>query len=290
MPSTEHHSNLVPWTQTGQAVVFDCDPRQQLPPERLEAEIKRHRAKLVALCFVSNVTGVMQDVPELCARARALGAVTVVDASQAVAHIPIDVVALNADFVAFSGHKMLGPSGIGVLWGRREILEKVAPLTVGGGSVAEVTVEGYTLAKLPERLEAGTPNITGVIGLAAAIDYIESLGWEPLRTHEAELAACLEAELAATPKIRPLMAHGPARIALGSFTLEDGSLTVDRLSSILSDTDNIMVRSGFHCAHPLFAREGGGGGLRVSAYIYNSKHDIATFGEALRRILHRFTA
>jgi cysteine desulfurase/selenocysteine lyase len=243
---------------------------------------------VLALSYVSNVTGVVNPVAELCALARSLGALTVVDASQAVAHLPIDVEALGADFLAFSGHKMFGPFGTGVLWGRREALEALDPLTMGGGAVERVTESEYTPAGLPERLEAGTPNVTGVIGLAAAVNYIDQFSWTDIAAHDAVLADCLEQELSATAGIRTLMAGPPARVPIGSFSVELPGLPAEQLAALLSDTENIMVRVGKQCAHPLFARERLTSAVRVSLSIYNTAEEVRHLGEALRRIVRRF--
>ncbi len=290
VPNTEHHSNLLPWVASGHAELFDCDPREPLSPERLEVELVARRPTLVALGYVSNVTGVVHPIRELCARARAHGALTVVDASQAVAHRPIDVEQLGADFLAFSGHKVFGPFGTGILWGRRELLELLDPLTLGGGAVTTVSQRGHELAGLPQRLEAGTPNVTGAIGLAAALDYVERLGWRDILDHDRELADALDRELASTPGVRPLMARAPHRIALGSFSVDARGLSVEQLAGLLSDAENIMVRVGRLCAHPLFEREGMRSAARVSLTTYNSVAEVARFGAALRRILARLAA
>ena len=287
VPAIEHHSNLLPWVVCGPARLFYCDPREPLAPERLEVELLTQHPTLVALSYVSNVTGVVHPIRELCAVARSHGALSVVDASQAVAHLPIDVDELGADFVAFSGHKVFGPFGTGVLWGRPELLEALEPLTLGGGAVEAVTEGGHDLAQLPQRLEAGTPNVTGVIGLAAALDYVERLGWGDVTEHDRELAGALERELALTPGVRPLMARAPYRIALGSFSIDSSTLSVEHLAGLLSDTENIMVRVGRLCAHPLLEREGMRSVARVSLTAYNSVAEVARFGTALRRILGR---
>ena len=284
----DHHSNILPWSTLGGVVYFDSDPRLPVDPERFERELGAHRPGLVALSHASNVTGVVHPVAELCRLARSYGALSVVDVSQTVAHRALNVDALGADFIAFSGHKVFGPFGTGVLWGKRESLESLQPLLLGGGSVHRVTEQEVELAGVPERLEAGTPNITGVIGLAAALDYLEGFGWEQLMTHETALADALEHELELTPRIRRLMASRPERIALGSFASEVPELPNERIAALLGDTESMLVRVGRLCAHPLFERESLPSAIRVSTSIYNSVEEIARLGRALRRLLARF--
>lgn len=289
-PLTEHHSNLVPWMRQARTVVFEVDPLRPLAVAELQAVLERHHPKVLALGMASNVTGVVNPVAQLCEVARAHGVITVVDAAQGAPHAKLDVQALGCDFLAFSGHKMLGPAGIGVLWGRAELLERLEPLMVGGGTIEKVTRAGFTLKRLPYRLEAGTPNVSGALGLAAAIDYLEAIGPEAIAAHDAELADALADQLKDLPGARVLMAQQAPRLALASIVPASERLAPDHLALILSDSHQMMVRSGFHCARPCFEHLGvEQGAIRVSAYLYNTVEEVERFGRTLRDLLRRLS-
>lgn len=289
--NAEHHSNIAPWLRRARLHVCTGDPCAPVSPLTVEAQIARHRPKVFAVSHASNVTGVIQPVQALCQRARSFGAITVVDAAQSAPHVPIDVQALGCDFLAFSGHKMLGPTGLGVLYGRREALEALDSLAIGGGSVDRVTMTGYTLKKIPHRFEAGTPHISGALGLAAALDYIDAVGFEEIGRHEALLAKALARVLADIPGIRVIMAYEEPRLAIACIALRSTRVTSDHLARLLSDGHQIMVRSGYHCAHPLFDQlDLPHGAARASAYIYNTVEEIERFGAALGAIAARLVS
>ena len=282
----EHHSNLVPWLARATVAVIDADPREPLELEAVAAALDRERPRVLALGHASNVTGVIHPIAALSALARARGVLTVLDAAQSAPHLPLDVQELGCDFVCLSAHKLLGPTGVGVLWGRAEALERLTPQVVGGGTVDDVTTTGFTFKRLPYRLEGGTPNISGVIGFAAALDWLEQLGFPAVIEHERALAAQLEAELTGLPGADVFMAKGPHRLALASIAPRSAAVSPDHLATILSDGSQVMVRSGFHCARPAFARlKAPHGALRVSAYLYNTSEELSRFTFTLRELL-----
>jgi cysteine desulfurase / selenocysteine lyase len=289
-PVSEHHSNLLPWMRLAKLTVFDCDVLRPLSPEEVERLIETHRPSVLALGMMSNVTGVVQPVEQICKIARAHKVITVIDAAQAAAHCPLDVETLGCDFLALSGHKMLGPTGVGLLWGRPELLESLDPLLLGGGTVATVTKTGFTLKNVPDRFEAGTPNISGAIGLAAAADYLENLGFEAIAVHDRAVGTLLRKIVRDLPSVRVLMAESQSPAPIASLALSVPTLSADQVALVLSDSYQTMVRSGFFCARPLFDSLGlSHGALRASAYVYNTEDDLRRFGVALTEILGRLT-
>jgi cysteine desulfurase / selenocysteine lyase len=278
----EHHSNLVPWQlltrRTGARLRFVpvCDDGtlalDQLP-SLLTSEVK-----LFAFTHISNSLGTINPVTELCQKARAAGALTLVDAAQSAGHLPINVRELGCDFLAFSGHKMCGPTGIGALYGRAEVLDSMPPWHGGGEMIVSVTLEKSAFKKAPHRFEAGTPNIAGAIGLAAAIDYIEQIGRPAIFEHDAHLADYAMERLAELPGMHVL---GPSaqRGALVGFVMESAhphDLTT------FADQYGLAMRGGHHCNQPLMRRFGVAGTTRASFYFYNTKTEIDRMIEILR--------
>jgi cysteine desulfurase / selenocysteine lyase len=270
----EHHSNLVPWQllaeRTGAQLRFVpvCDDGT-LALDRLSS-LLTPEVKLFSFTHVSNSLGTINPVRELCEKARAAGALTLVDAAQSAGHMPINVRELGCDFLAFSGHKMCGPTGIGALYGRAEILDSMPPWHGGGEMIVSVTLEKSAFKKAPHRFEAGTPNIAGAIGLAAAIDYIESIGRSAIFEHDAQLAGYAIERLAELPGMRVL---GPSaeRGALVGFVMEAAhphDLTT------FADQYGLAMRGGHHCNQPLMRRFGLPGTTRASFYFYNTKEEI----------------
>jgi cysteine desulfurase / selenocysteine lyase len=286
---SDHHSLLLPWMREASLLFLERDPLAPLDPQAVLDSVRRHHPRALLLSHASNVTGIIEPMAEICALCKPHGVTIVVDATQTVAHLPLDVGALGCDFLAFSGHKMLGPTGTGVLWGAAEPLEKLDPLTMGGGAVQRVLPDGYELKECPYRFEAGTPNISGVLGLAAAIDYIDALGFETIAAHDQVLADRIARETADIPGMHTIMSPARPRLAIAQVVLDTPALGPEDLSLMLSDGYKIMTRAGFHCVHLLFdhlalAR----GAVRVSAYVYNTEEEIAELGGALRSILGRF--
>jgi cysteine desulfurase/selenocysteine lyase len=285
----EHHSNLVPWQllaeRTGARLRF-VPVREDgtLALEQLPA-LLTPEVKLFAFTHVSNSLGTINPVAELCRQARALGAITLVDAAQSAGHLPVDVQELGCDFLAFSGHKMCGPTGIGVLYGRAEILEKMPPWHGGGEMIVSVTLEKSTYKKAPHRFEAGTPNIAGAIGLAAAIEYLESIGRAAIFAHDSELASYAAEQLAELPGMRVL---GPKneRGALVGFVMK-GVHPHDLTT--FADQQGLALRGGHHCNQPLMRKFGLPGTTRASFYFYNTITEIDRMMEILRAAVRFFS-
>jgi cysteine desulfurase/selenocysteine lyase len=280
----EHHSNIVPWHMLRelkkiQLKFLDVTDEGRLKLDDLPKLLTK-RTKLVGIIYASNVLGTINPVSEIIEEAKRVGAVTVVDAAQAAPHIPINVQSLGCDFLAVSGHKMLGPTGIGFLYGRRELLETMHPFLHGGDMIATVTTESVTFNELPWKFEAGTPNIAGGIGLGAAIDYLLALGLESVYAHEQKL---LEYALDKLLPINGLEIYGPKgtkdRLAVISFNLK--GVHPHDVAGIL-DEAGIAVRSGHHCAQPLMRRLRMDNTARASFYIYNSEEDVDALVDALK--------
>ena len=272
----EHHSNLLPWQQLAkrkQAKLncIEINSDGLLDIENLKSKINS-KTKIVALTHVSNVLGTINPIKELTDLAHEKGAIVVVDGAQAVGHFPIDVAELNVDFYAFSGHKMFAPTGIGVLYGKKDLLDKMLPYRLGGEMIANVTREGATWAEVPYKFEAGTPNIAGAIGLGAAIDYLQSLDFDLIQKHEQELTSYALEKL---KNISGLTIYGPqksnGRIGVISFNLKN--IHPHDLATAL-DLDGIEVRAGHHCAQPLMVSLDSESTVRASLSIYNTKDDI----------------
>src|SRR5947209_2111169 len=285
----EHHSNLVPWQllaeRTGAQLRFVpvCDDGT-LALDRLSS-LLTPEVKLFAFTHVSNSLGTINPVRELCKKARAVGALTLVDAAQSAGHMPINVRELGCDFLAFSGHKMCGPTGIGALYGRAEILDSIPPWHGGGEMIVSVSLEKSAFKKAPHRFEAGTPNIAGAIGLAAAIDYIEQIGRPVIFEHDAHLAryaAERVSELPGTRVFGPLEERG----ALVGFVM-DAAHPHDLTT--FADQYGLALRGGHHCNQPLMRRFGLAGTTRASFYFYNTKEEIDRMIEILRDAVRFFS-
>ncbi|HUA73203.1 MAG TPA: SufS family cysteine desulfurase [Solirubrobacteraceae bacterium] len=281
----EHHANIVPWQvlcreRGAELRYLEVDERGELSLQQLDDELARGDVKLLAFAHVSNVLGTINPVAEIAARARAAGAVTVIDGAQAVPQMPVDVQAIGADFYAWTGHKALGPTGIGVLHGRRELLEAMEPFLTGGDMIASVDFQSVTWNELPFKFEAGTPPIAEAVGLAAAVDYLGNLGMGRVREHERELTAYMIELLNEVPAVRVV---GPPeadrRGALASFTVE-GIHPHDVAE--LADRAGVCIRAGHHCAQPLMRCLGVGATARASLSVYNEAADVEALAQALR--------
>jgi cysteine desulfurase / selenocysteine lyase len=281
----EHHSNLVPWQivarRTGARLRFlDIDDQGRLELGPLD-DLLTERTRLVSLAHVSNALGTVNPVRQIAARAHAVGAVVVVDGAQSAPHLPVDVPSLGCDFYAFSGHKMCGPTGIGGLWGRREVLEAMPPFHGGGDMIDWVELESSTYAPLPNRFEAGTPNIAGAVGMAAAVRYLEGVGREAILAHERALLAYALERLGEIPDLVVLGPRDPAeRSGVLSFTLAD--VHPHDLATIL-DSEGVAIRAGHHCTQPLMKRLGVGSTARASFYLYNTPAEVDRLVDALHR-------
>ncbi len=279
----EHHANLVPWQElaarTGATLRWlGVDDDGRIRVDEL-GTVVTDRTKVLAFTHASNVTGAVTPVAPFVERAREVGALTVLDACQSVPHLPVDLAALGVDFAAFSGHKMLGPTGVGALYGRRELLEAMPPVTTGGSMVEVVTMEATTYAPPPRRFEAGTQMVSQAVGMGAAATYLAELGMGAVAAHERHLAGLLLDAVASVPGVRVL---GPAenvdRLATVSFVV-DGVHAHD-VGQVLDDA-GVAVRVGHHCAQPLHRRFGVAATARASAAVYTTDEEIAVFREAL---------
>lgn len=281
----EHHSNLVPWQllaqRTRARLEFIPVDEQGLLRLDVYAQLLEQRPKLVAFTHMSNVLGTITPAREIIAQAHAAGAVTVVDAAQSVPHLPVDVQELDADFLCFSGHKMLGPTGIGVLYGKRELLEEMPPFMGGGDMIRTVHLRESTWNDLPWKFEAGTPAIAEAIGLGAAVDYLHKLGMENVARHEREITAYALEQLRTVPD---LVIYGPPAEQRGgviSFTL--GEIHPHDLASILDQEVGVAIRAGHHCAQPLMERYDLTATARASFYVYTIPSDIDILVQGLRK-------
>ena len=285
----EHHSNLVPW----QLLAEGTGARLRFVPVRDDGSLALEQlpslltpeVKLFAFTHISNSLGTINPVVELCAKARAVGALTLVDAAQSAGHLSINVRELGCDFLAFSGHKMCAPTGIGALYGRAEILDSLPPWHGGGEMIVSVTLEKSAFKKAPHRFEAGTPNIAGAIGLAAAIDYIEGIGRPAIFEHDAHLAGYAAERLAELPGMRMLGPSGQ-RGALVGFVM-DAAHPHDLTT--FADQYGLAMRGGHHCNQPLMRRFGVTGTTRASFYFYNTKAEIDRMIEILRAAVRFFS-
>ncbi len=280
----EHHANIVPWQvlcreRGAELRYLEVDERGEVSLEELDRELERGDVKLVAFTHVSNVLGTILPVAEMTARARAAGATSLVDGAQAAPHMPVDAGALGADFYAWTGHKALGPTGIGVLHGREEILEEMEPFLTGGDMIASVSFEGATWNELPFKFEAGTPPIAEAVGLGAAVDYLSTLGMERVRAHERELTAYMLERLREVPGLTYV---GPpeaeSRGGIVSFTIE-GMHAHDIAE--LANRGGVCIRAGHHCAQPLMRRLGVPATARASVGVYNERDDVDALIDAL---------
>ncbi|MBR1764170.1 MAG: cysteine desulfurase [Ruminococcus sp.] len=282
----EHHSNMLPWQllckEKGATLKYlECDERGEFTEEALSA-LLTDRTRIVAMTQISNVLGRLNPIKRLAELAHEAGAVFVCDGAQSVPHIPVDVQELGVDFLAFSGHKMLAPMGIGVLYGKKELLEEMPPFLSGGEMIEYVTREGATYAPLPHKFEAGTVNVGGAVGLHAAIDYMNELGFEAIEKREAELTALMMAEMQKLPHIKIYGSDKPADHC-GIVTFEIEGVHPHDVAAIF-DSANIAVRAGHHCAQPLHRQLGVMSTTRASIAFYNTEEDVRRFIECLGQI------
>lgn len=281
----EHHANLIPWQElcrrTGATLKWF--PLRDDGRLDLDAVEITERTKVVAVTHASNVTGAITDVATVVERAHQVGALVVLDACQSVPHMPVNFTALGVDFAAFSGHKMLAPSGVGVLYGRAQILQALPPFLTGGSMIEHVTMEKTTYAPPPQRYEAGVPNMSQVVGLGAAVEYLDSLGMDNVFAHEQEITSYALQELG---KLTGVHIVGPTtpenRGSAISFTI-DGIHSHD-IGQFLDDDDGIAVRVGHHCAEPLHTHFGLSGTTRASFYIYNTLDEVDRLVDGITRV------
>tara|TARA_R110002096_G_scaffold5809_3_gene26820 strand:- start:13900 stop:15141 length:1242 start_codon:yes stop_codon:yes gene_type:complete len=279
----EHHSNIVPWQlvceQTGaELVVAPINDRGEIELDAL-FERMTERVKLLGIGHVSNALGTVNPLAEVIARAKQTGIPVLVDGAQGVPHMQVDVQALGCDFYAFSGHKMFGPTGTGVLWAKEELLEKMPPYKGGGDMILEVNFEQTIFNELPYKFEAGTPNIAGTIGLGAAVDYLQSIGLQSIKEHETSLHEYMVQSLGRIDGVR-LIGTASDQASVQSFMLND--IHPHDLGTIL-DHQGIAIRTGHHCAMPVMQRFGLPGTARASLGLYNSRNDIDRLAAAVEK-------
>ena len=282
----EHHSNLLPWQMVAQVTgatlrYLECEPDGTLTDETLEIGINEH-TRLLAVGHVSNVLGCVNPVRKMADRAHAFGAVVVVDAAQSAPHMPIDVHELQADFLAFSGHKLMAPMGIGVLYGKEALLEEMPPFMTGGEMISSVSREGAVFAELPHKFEAGTVNAAGAAGLAAAIHYIEEVGFETIEARELQLTRRAMEGLAKIPHVHVIGSEKPENhTGIVAFTIEQ--VHPHDVSEILA-ADGIDVRAGHHCAQPLLTYLKVYNTTRASFMFYNTPEEVDAFVKSVSEV------
>jgi cysteine desulfurase / selenocysteine lyase len=284
----EHHSNIVPWQMVCEAtgarlVVAPISDDGDVPLEAIAGRLSP-RTRVVALAHVSNALGTVLPVAEVARLAHDRGAAVVVDGAQAAPHLPVDVGALGCDFYCFSGHKLYGPTGVGVLWGREELLSEMPPWQGGGDMIRSVSFERTTYAELPHKFEAGTPHIAGAVGLGAAIDYVTGLGFPALEAHERDLLAYGTAALSGVPGLR-LVGTAPHKVGVLSFVM-DAAHPHD--IGTIADAEGVAIRTGHHCAQPVMERLGVPATARASLGMYNTREDLDALACAPERVREIF--
>ncbi|MCI5566503.1 MAG: cysteine desulfurase [Veillonellaceae bacterium] len=283
----EHHSNLVPWQQVAHATgavlkYIYLTPDMNIDIDEVEKKITS-KTKLVAVTQVSNVLGLINPVKEIAAIAHKNGAVCVVDGSQSVAHMAVDVQDIDADFFAFSGHKMLSPMGIGVLYGREELLDKMPPFLTGGDMIEYVEEQTTTFAELPQKFEAGTQNVGGAAGLSAAIDYLQDVGFDEIGRIEKDLVDYALPKLRELPYVELYGCDTKQDNKTGIITFNVKDVHPHDVATIL-DSEGVAVRAGHHCAQPLMKYLGQNATCRTSFYLYNTREDVDRWIEALKKV------
>ncbi len=288
----EHHSNIVPWQILAQEKGFTIKYLPVTGAGLLDLDVLRGwltegNVRLVTVMHVSNVLGTVNPVAEMAKLAHEAGALILVDGAQSIPHMPIDVQTLDVDFFAFSGHKMVGPTGIGILYGKRHLLEAMPPWMGGGDMISRVRLDGSTWNDLPYKFEAGTPIIAGAIGLGYAVDYLTSLGMESVHAYEQQLTAYALDRLAEVPGLTVYGPDASQKGAVAAFSY--GPIHPHDIAQML-DADGIAVRAGHHCAMPLHDQLGCGATARASFYIYNTTTEIDALIEALYKVKQAFSA
>jgi cysteine desulfurase/selenocysteine lyase len=282
----EHHSNILPWQllceRTGATLRwFGLTDDGRLDESNLD-ELVNERTKLVSVVHVSNILGTINEVDRIVARARQVGALVMLDASQSVPHLPVDVAALGVDFLAFTGHKMCGPTGIGGLWGRYELLQAMPPFLGGGSMIETVTMQRSTYAQPPMKFEAGTPPIAEAVGLGAAVDYLSGIGMDAIHQHEKELVGYALDALGSVPDLRII---GPQKVEGrgGTISFALGDVHPHDVGQIL-DAEGVQVRVGHHCARPVCTRFGVPATTRASFYLYTTTDEVDALVRALEKV------
>lgn len=286
----EHHSNFLPWQNLAKKAdarfeILESDKNGFISEPEWQKKLSK-KTKIVAIAHASNVLGTIQDIKSVAEKVHSVGALLVVDGAQAIPHLPVDVKELDCDFYAFSGHKMLGPMGIGILYGRSELLQKMNPAYLGGGMINEVTFYNASYAESPEKFEAGTPNVAGAIALSTAADYLSEIGLDKIRQHEIELNEYLIKELKKIERVE-LLGEAKANQRTGLISFAVKNIHAHDLSDFLAKK-GLSLRAGFHCAMPLHESHDFGATLRVSHYLYNEQKDLQFFIESLKEAIEYY--
>ena len=281
----EHHANIVPWQLIAQRCgatieVVPMTPAGEIDCDALWRQLAQPRVKLLAITHVSNVLGTINPIAQICQSAREHGVISVVDGSQAAPHCPLNLATLGCDFYALTGHKLFAPTGTGALWARHALLQQMPPFLGGGEMIKHVQLEGTEFNEPPHKFEAGTPNIAGHVGLAAAVTYLQTVGLAAIQAHEMELGAHLSEELQRMEGVH-LIGTAAHKAAIASFVIDNAH--AHDIATLL-DLEGIAVRSGQHCAHPLFRFLGVNSACRASLAFYNTHEEIDQFMRALRRV------
>jgi cysteine desulfurase / selenocysteine lyase len=284
----EHHSNLIPWQEEARmigakVIVLDSDKNGEISLDDLKQKLSGGKVKLVAIAHASNVLGTILPVKEISKLAHEHGALVCVDGAQAIPHLKVNVQSLGCDFYAFSGHKMLGPMGIGILWARKDLLEQMEPYEFGGGMIDVVSYTDATWAQMPEKFEAGTPGVADAIGLHAAIDYLKTIGMENIRQHEIDLNKYALEKLGDIKQVHILGPLDPQK-RTGLVTFWVDKVHAHDVASVLNSM-GVAVRSGHHCTMPLHKKLGLAATTRASYYLYNTKEDIDKLVEGVNKAI-----
>ncbi len=280
----EHHSNQLPWLTRARVVYLPLDAAG-LPDEELLEGLITPRTRLLAVSLLSNITGARGHMKTWREVASRHGIPLLLDASQAAGHMGIDVATLGCDFLAFSGHKVCGPTGIGALWARRERLEKMAPTLLGGGMVHTSRLDGYSLKEPPWCFEAGTPNVEGALGLAAALEFLSSLGMDEVAEHSLALGRRLKEGLAPLARLRLLAPGAGDRYGIASFTVDVPGLSAEAFGRLMADSYGILLSAGRHCTHPYHDMLGLEATVRASTHVYTTSDEVEVFLAATRQLV-----
>ena len=281
----EHHSNLVVWQRVAKATgaklnYIYLNPDGNLSQEDIDKKLSE-RTKILAVTQISNVLGIVNDIKKLAEQAHKVGAIIVVDGAQSVPHIPVDVRDLDADFLVFSGHKLMSPMGIGILYGKEKILEEMPPFLSGGDMIEYVEEQETTFAELPQKFEAGTQNVGGAAGLSAAIYYLQSVGFDTIERIEKDLTSFAISELKKIPYVELYGCDAPNKIGIITFNIKD--VHPHDVATIL-DAQGVAIRAGHHCAQPLIKYLGQNATCRASFYFYNTRQDVERLIEAIQKV------
>ena len=280
----EHHSNYLPWRNKCNLKVVETDEFGTLNLEDLEYKLKKFNPKLVSITAASNITGNIQPIKKICDLVHKYNSIAVIDGCQYIPHNSIDVKEIDCDFLAFSAHKMMGPTGVGILYGKMEVLKKCKIIKFGGGMVDKITEDNIRYKEIPDCFECGTPAIEGIIGFSYSLRYILNIGYKEIEKHMKELEKYMHNKLKKLDNIELLFPISKEHIPIFTINFKNKDLNIHYIAKVLSDAYNIAVSAGYQCNQPLYNKIGANGGIRVSLYIYNTKEEIDYFIEKIKDI------